>query len=119
MVDDEGEFDDAEDYGFETYDQEGESLLGDDEPLPAPVASAPAAPAAPERMPAPDRPAAPLALYRRYRPDSFAQVIGQEHVTDPLQRALTNNRVNHAYLFGPARLRQDDFGPHPRALPQL
>lgn len=103
MVDDEGEFDDAEDYGFETYDQEGESLLGDDEPLPAPVASAPAAPAAPERMPAPDRPAAPLALYRRYRPDSFAQVIGQEHVTDPLQRALTNNRVNHAYLFSGPR----------------
>ena len=42
---------------------------------------------------------APLALYRRYRPDTFADVIGQEHVTEPLQRALTNNRVNHAYLF--------------------
>ena len=40
--------------------------------------------------------AAPLALYRRYRPDTFADVIGQEHVTEPLQRALTNNRVNHA-----------------------
>src|SRR4051794_35411966 len=42
--------------------------------------------------------AAPLALYRRYRPDTFTDVIGQEHVTEPLQRALTNNRVNHAYL---------------------
>ena len=45
--------------------------------------------------------ASPLALYRRYRPDTFAEVIGQEHVTEPLQRALTNNRVNHAYLLGP------------------
>jgi DNA polymerase III subunit gamma/tau len=54
--------------------------------------------------PAP-RPAAPspLALYRRYRPDTFAEVIGQEHVTEPLQRALTNNRVNHAYLFSGPR----------------
>jgi DNA polymerase-3 subunit gamma/tau len=54
--------------------------------------------------PAP-RPAAPapLALYRRYRPDLFAEVIGQEHVTEPLQRALTNNRVNHAYLFSGPR----------------
>src|SRR4051794_24106203 len=47
--------------------------------------------------------AAPLALYRRYRPDTFADVIGQEHVTAPLQRALTNNRVNHAYLFSGPR----------------
>ncbi len=55
----------------------------------------------------PERPrvsaAAPLALYRRYRPDTFAEVIGQGHVTDPLQRALTNNRVNHAYLFSGPR----------------
>ena len=47
--------------------------------------------------------AAPLALYRRYRPDTFAEVIGQDHVTEPLQRALTNNRVNHAYLFSGPR----------------
>ncbi|WP_077344152.1 DNA polymerase III subunit gamma and tau [Tessaracoccus flavus] len=46
---------------------------------------------------------APLALYRRYRPDTFADVIGQEHVTVPLQRALANNRVNHAYLFSGPR----------------
>ncbi|MFF4399987.1 DNA polymerase III subunit gamma and tau [Streptomyces sp. NPDC001480] len=44
-----------------------------------------------------------LALYRRYRPESFTEVIGQEHVTDPLQQALRNNRVNHAYLFSGPR----------------
>ena len=48
-------------------------------------------------------PPAQLALYRRYRPDTFADVIGQEHVTEPLQRALTNNRVSHAYLFSGPR----------------
>lgn len=50
-----------------------------------------------------ERPEAPLALYRRYRPDTFVEVIGQDHVTEPLQRALTNNRVNHAYLFSGPR----------------
>ncbi|WP_165869535.1 DNA polymerase III subunit gamma and tau [Streptomyces barkulensis] len=44
-----------------------------------------------------------LALYRRYRPEAFSEVIGQEHVTDPLQQALRNNRVNHAYLFSGPR----------------
>ncbi|MDR1791480.1 MAG: DNA polymerase III subunit gamma and tau [Propionibacteriaceae bacterium] len=44
-----------------------------------------------------------LALYRRYRPDTFAEVIGQEHVTEPLQRALANNKVTHAYLFSGPR----------------
>ncbi|MFF4342837.1 DNA polymerase III subunit gamma and tau [Kitasatospora sp. NPDC001540] len=44
-----------------------------------------------------------LALYRRYRPETFAEVIGQEHVTTPLQQALRNNRVNHAYLFSGPR----------------
>ncbi|HSN44467.1 MAG TPA: DNA polymerase III subunit gamma and tau [Propionibacteriaceae bacterium] len=48
-------------------------------------------------------PRAPLALYRRYRPDTFDDVIGQEHVTEPLKRALTNNKVNHAYLFSGPR----------------
>lgn len=43
------------------------------------------------------------ALYRRYRPETFAEVIGQEHVTEPLITALTNNRVNHAYLFSGPR----------------
>ncbi len=46
---------------------------------------------------------APLALYRRYRPETFAEVIGQEHVTTPLRTALANNRVNHAYLFSGPR----------------
>ncbi len=46
---------------------------------------------------------APLALYRRYRPETFAEVIGQEHVTDPLRHALAANRVNHAYLFSGPR----------------
>ncbi|MDJ0384245.1 DNA polymerase III subunit gamma and tau [Streptomyces sp. G-G2] len=44
-----------------------------------------------------------LALYRRYRPESFAEVIGQDHVTAPLMQALRNNRVNHAYLFSGPR----------------
>jgi DNA polymerase-3 subunit gamma/tau len=46
---------------------------------------------------------APLALYRRYRPETFAEVIGQEHVTAPLRAALEHNRVNHAYLFSGPR----------------
>jgi DNA polymerase III subunit gamma/tau len=46
---------------------------------------------------------APLALYRRYRPETFSEVIGQDHVTTPLRTALTNNRVNHAYLFSGPR----------------
>ncbi|MEW1954337.1 DNA polymerase III subunit gamma and tau [Terrabacter sp. NPDC080008] len=43
------------------------------------------------------------ALYRRYRPESFADVIGQEHVTEPLMQALRTGRVNHAYLFSGPR----------------
>jgi len=46
---------------------------------------------------------APLALYRRYRPEVFSEIIGQEHVTEPLKRALAHNRVNHAYLFSGPR----------------
>ncbi len=45
----------------------------------------------------------PLALYRRYRPETFAEVVGQDHVTGPLRQALANNRVNHAYLFSGPR----------------
>jgi DNA polymerase III subunit gamma/tau len=45
----------------------------------------------------------PLALYRRYRPETFAEVIGQDHVTEPLRAALAGNRVNHAYLFSGPR----------------
>jgi len=42
-------------------------------------------------------------LYRRYRPETFAELIGQDHVTEPLRAALANNRVNHAYLFSGPR----------------
>ena len=115
------------------FEQEGPDLfgLGDPDELdvlepPLDEADEPAPPDAPERRhsddheiteslvavvealrePAPERvtrPEAPLALYRRYRPDTFADVIGQEHVTEPLQRALVNNRVHHAYLFSGPR----------------
>ena len=44
-----------------------------------------------------------LALYRRYRPETFAEVIGQDHVTGPLQQALRNDRIHHAYLFSGPR----------------
>jgi DNA polymerase III subunit gamma/tau len=44
-----------------------------------------------------------LALYRKYRPATFAEVVGQEHVTEPLRVALSAKRVNHAYLFSGPR----------------
>ncbi len=50
-----------------------------------------------------ESPQSPLALYRRYRPETFAEVIGQDHVTEPLRNALANDRVNHAYLFSGPR----------------
>jgi DNA polymerase-3 subunit gamma/tau len=44
-----------------------------------------------------------LALYRKYRPASFAEVVGQDHVTEPLRTALAAGRINHAYLFSGPR----------------
>ncbi len=44
-----------------------------------------------------------MALYRKYRPASFAEVVGQEHVTEPLSMALSSGRINHAYLFSGPR----------------
>jgi DNA polymerase-3 subunit gamma/tau len=44
-----------------------------------------------------------LALYRKYRPATFAEVRGQEHVTQPLRQALRSGRINHAYLFSGPR----------------
>jgi len=44
-----------------------------------------------------------LALYRRYRPGTFAEVVGQPQVTEPLSRALATDRVGHAYLFSGPR----------------
>jgi DNA polymerase-3 subunit gamma/tau len=43
------------------------------------------------------------ALYRRYRPETFSELIGQAQVTDPLRTALRSDRVNHAYLFSGPR----------------
>src|SRR5437868_14992880 len=40
-----------------------------------------------------------LALYRKYRPQTFEEIMGQEHVTRTLQNAIRQNRVAHAYLF--------------------
>jgi DNA polymerase III subunit gamma/tau len=48
-------------------------------------------------------PAVRLALYRRYRPSTFAELKGQDHVTEPLRQALRSGRVNHAYLFSGPR----------------
>lgn len=44
-----------------------------------------------------------MALYRKYRPASFAEVVGQEQVTQPLSVALDSGRINHAYLFSGPR----------------
>jgi DNA polymerase III subunit gamma/tau len=44
-----------------------------------------------------------LALYRKYRPATFAEVIGQEHVTEPICQALLSGRIHHAYLFSGPR----------------
>lgn len=111
-----------EEYEAEPWDdQGGPDLFGSDEPevaeLPADAAAQPRHRSEEDvtaslmevvdalREPATEisRPETPLALYRRYRPETFAEVIGQEHVTEPLQRALVNNRVNHAYLFSGPR----------------
>jgi DNA polymerase-3 subunit gamma/tau len=61
-------------------------------------------PSAAAADPAPSgAPAAPAALYRRYRPATFAELKGQDHVTEPLRQALRNGRVHHAYLFSGPR----------------
>jgi DNA polymerase-3 subunit gamma/tau len=44
-----------------------------------------------------------VALYRKYRPATFGEVVGQEHVTEPLSTALSSGRINHAYLFSGPR----------------
>src|SRR6202042_1430559 len=48
-------------------------------------------------------PTTPTALYRRYRPATFAELKGQDHVTEPLRQALRSGRINHAYLFSGPR----------------
>jgi DNA polymerase III subunit gamma/tau len=44
-----------------------------------------------------------LALYRKYRPGTFAEVVGQEHITEPISQALRNDKIHHAYLFSGPR----------------
>ncbi len=107
-MDDDDELEPWEDDGADLPDDggAGDLVIEDD-----PEMDAPAPEAAPRSSEGPGErsvavaevPPAPLALYRRYRPDTFAGVIGQEHVTGPLQRALQHNRANHAYLFSGPR----------------
>ena len=59
-------------------------------------------------------------LYRKYRPQRFSELVGQEHVSTALQNAVREGRVGHAYLFsGPAGHGQDHHRPDPRQGPQL
>jgi len=58
---------------------------------------------APENPAGSGAPAVRLALYRRYRPATFAELKGQDHVTEPLRQALRSGRINHAYLFSGPR----------------
>ena len=91
--------------GEPAFEQDGPGLFdepGDEKPA-AFVPAASSQSVAGHREARPEVAPPPLALYRRYRPDSFAEVIGQDHVTVPLMRALDNNRVNHAYLFSGPR----------------
>jgi len=44
-----------------------------------------------------------LVLYRKYRPQNFDEVIGQEHIVRTIQNAITQNRLAHAYLFAGPR----------------
>ena len=107
-----GDVEDDDEYSLfdeeleEPMQQDGPDLFGDDAPA-APAGSSVGGEAAPTSQPAEPAPRAipdaPLALYRRYRPDTFSDVIGQDHVTVPLQRALENNKVGHAYLFSGPR----------------
>ena len=97
-----GLFDDEPGLEPEVPQQTGPSLFADAEPE-EPEMHEHVPPSKVDNTPRLDGPPPPLALYRRYRPDSFADVIGQDHVTVPLQRALQNNKVNHAYLFSGPR----------------
>lgn len=44
-----------------------------------------------------------IVLYRKYRPQNFEEVIGQEHITEVLKKAVASNKINHAYLFSGSR----------------
>src|SRR5450755_780663 len=73
---------------------------------PPPPAAAGISPVTGSAVPPAARPAArpaALALYRKYRPATFAEIKGQEQVTEPLRQALRSGRINHAYLFSGPR----------------
>lgn len=89
----------TDELGDEGYTQEGPGLFDAQEETPNPGQPADLK----NESAGAEADDAPLALYRRYRPDTFAQVIGQEHVTVPLMRAIDNNKVHHAYLFSGPR----------------
>ena len=44
-----------------------------------------------------------IALYRKFRPKTFSEVVGQEHIVQTLKNQIQNNRVGHAYLFSGGR----------------
>ena len=69
---------------------------------PPPPAAARTSPVTGSAVPSAGPPAA-LALYRKYRPATFAEIKGQEQVTEPLRQALRSGRINHAYLFSGPR----------------
>jgi DNA polymerase-3 subunit gamma/tau len=69
---------------------------------PPPPAAAGTSPVTGSAVPPAGAPAA-LALYRKYRPATFAEIKGQEQVTEPLRQALRSGRINHAYLFSGPR----------------
>ena len=69
---------------------------------PPPPAAAGTSPVTGSAVP-PAGPPAALALYRKYRPATFAEIKGQEQVTEPLRQALRSGRINHAYLFSGPR----------------
>ena len=69
---------------------------------PPPPTAARTSPVTGSAVPSAGPPAA-LALYRKYRPATFAEIKGQEQVTEPLRQALRSGRINHAYLFSGPR----------------
>ena len=60
-----------------------------------------------------------VVVARRYRPQKFAELVGQEHVARALSAAIATNRVGHAYLFTGAGRRQDLGGADSRQMPEL
>lgn len=51
-----------------------------------------------------------LSLYRKWRPSTFKEIIGQKHISIPILRAFEQNRLAHAYLFPAPWHRKDKYG---------